>query len=141
MGFDHLINGGGVSAWGSRTRRFVAAMLVGALAGCQTWRPTPLSPQALIPQEQPASVRVTLKNGATVVLESPSLRNDSIVSATDDAAVVAMGDVRVLEVRRFNPLRSIGLVAVTAFIAAAWATAVGTAGGDGGDGRTPLPKD
>ena len=97
-------------------RRVIAALLLVLLTACQTWRPTPVSPQALIPVEQPSSVRATLRSGARVTLENPIMRNDSIFGVTDAGVAtlagqgVASEDIGLLEVRRFSVLRSIGLV-------------------------------
>ena len=91
-------------------RRIIAALLMVLLTACQTWRPTPVSPQALIPVEQPSSVRATLRSGARVTLENPIMRNDSIFGVTDaGVAAVASQDIGLLEVRRLSVLRSIGL--------------------------------
>jgi len=91
-------------------RRFIAAMLMVPLMACQTWRPTAVSPQQLIPLEQPSSVRATLRSSARVTLENPTVRNDSIFGVTDAGVVgVASEDIGLLEVRRTGVLRSIGL--------------------------------
>ena len=85
------------------------------LTACHSWRPTAISPQALIPVEQPSSVRVTLRSGARVTLENPTMRNDSIFGVTDAGVAtlagqgVASEDIGLLEVRRTSVLRSIGL--------------------------------
>ena len=96
-------------------RRVIVALLMVLLTACQTWRPTPVSPQALIPIEQPSSVRATLRSGARVTLENPIMRNDSIFCVTDAGVAtlagqgVASEDIGVLEVRQFSTARTIGL--------------------------------
>ena len=91
-------------------RRVIVALLMVLLTACQTWRPTPVSPQALIPVEQPSSVRATLRSGARLTLENPTMRNDSIFGVTDAGVVgVASQDLGLLEVQRLSILRSIGL--------------------------------
>ena len=91
-------------------RRVIVAFLVALLSACQTWRPTFVSPQQLIPVERPSSVRVTLRSGVRVTLEDPTVRNDSILGVTDAGVVgVASEDLGLLEVRRISILRSIGL--------------------------------
>ena len=102
------------------TRRVIAALLTGLLTACQTWRPTAVSPQTLIPAEQPSSVRATLRSGEIITVWNPTIRNDSIVSARRfaGAAAVSVRDVRLLEVWRTNVAESIGLgllVAATTF--------------------------
>ena len=91
---------------GTRTplaRRGIAAALMVLLTACQTWQPTIVSPQQLISEERPSRVRATLTRGETITVRDPTIRNDSIVSATDaDVAGVATRDVSLLEVRHFN---------------------------------------
>ena len=72
-------------------RRVIVALLMVLLTACQTWRPTPVSPQALIPVEQPSSVRATLRSGARVTLENPIMRNDSIFGVTDAGIATLAG--------------------------------------------------
>ncbi len=93
------------------TRRVIAALLMALLTACQTWRPTAVSPQTLIPTEQPSSVRATLRSGEIITVWNPTMRNDSIVSARRFAGAVAVSvrDVRLLEVRRTSVAESIGL--------------------------------
>ena len=90
-------------------KRVIVALLLVLLTACQTWQPTFVSPQQLIPVEGPSSVRVTLWGGARVTLENPSVRNDSIFGFTD-AGVIGLPseDLALLEVRRLSILRSIG---------------------------------
>ena len=92
-------------------RRVIAAVLLVLITACQTWRPTFVSPQELIPVERPSSVRATLRSGAKVILDDPTVRNDSIFGVTDggERVGVASLDLGLFEVRRFSILRSIGL--------------------------------
>ena len=91
-------------------RRVIAALVMVLLTACHSWRPTPVSPQALIPVEQPSSVRATLRSGARLTLENPTMRNDSIFGVTDAGVVgVASRDIGLLEVRQFSTARTIGL--------------------------------
>ena len=110
------------------TRRFIAALLMVLLTACHSWQPTTVSPQQLIPEEQPSPVRVTLTNGETVTIKDPTMRNDSIVGVTDadgalrtSAVGVALRDVRLLEVQRFSPSRTVGVVVLTSAVLAAFA--------------------
>ena len=97
------------------SQRLIAALLLVLLNACYSWRPTTVSPQRLIPEDQPTYVRVTLMNGETVTVESPTVRNDSIFGVTDLPAVgVATRDVRMLEVRRLDVGETLGLVLGTA---------------------------
>ncbi len=93
-------------------RRVIAALLLLLLTACHSWQPTTVSPQQLIPEEQPSSVRATLTSGEVITVENPTMRNDSIVGATDaGVAAVASRDVRLFEVRRFSVGKTIGLSA------------------------------
>ncbi len=94
-----------------RYRPMALVLLVLHLSACSTWRPTFVSPQQLIPVERPSSVRATLRSGATVTLENPIVRNDSILGVTDAGVVaVASEDLGLLEVRHFSVLKTIGAV-------------------------------
>ena len=95
-------------------RRVIATLLLVLLTACHSWRPTAVSPQTLIPAERPSSVRTTLRSGARVTLENPTVRNDSIVVATDPHVGVALRDVRLLEVQS-GEVRQTGLPAVLVF--------------------------
>ena len=97
-------------------RRFIAALLLVLVTACQSWRPSPVSPQQLIPEERPSRVRVTLTDGETVTVKDPTMRNDSIVGVTDAVGAltrrgvkVASRDVRLLEVRRLSVTKNIVL--------------------------------
>ncbi len=96
-------------------RRVIAALLMVLLTACQTWRPTTVSPQQLIPEERPSSVRVTLTNGEAVTVRDPTMRNDSIVGVTENdrgprysPVGVASRDVRLFEVRHFSVGKTLG---------------------------------
>ena len=56
-------------------------VLLPILPACHSWRPTSASPQQLIREDRPSSVRFTLMNGDTVTVENPTVRNDSIFGA------------------------------------------------------------
>ena len=92
-------------------RRFIAALLLVLLTACHSWQLTTVSPQQLIPEEQPSSVRATLTSGEVIVVENPTMRNDSIVGVTDADVGVSSRDVSLFEVRRFSVGKTFGLVA------------------------------
>ena len=120
-------------------RRFTAALLLALLTGCNSWHPTTVSPRAVILEEEPSAVRITLANGAIMTVVGPVMRNDSIVSTEDGVAAVASRDVGSLEVRRFNGAKTIGFIVAAVTIALTW---VGVASGSGGSapGEEPMPK-
>jgi hypothetical protein len=125
---------------------FAAAAL---LAGCKTWQVTSMSPQRLVAEQRPRLVRVTTNGGSTVTLMDPMIVEDSIVTGgarpllpfTPPRVGVAAVDVQTLEVAQFSARRTLGLAAVLATAAVAWATVASqSAGGSlppGGD----VPKD
>ena len=115
-------------------RRFIAALLMVLLTACHSWRPTTVSPQRLIAEDQPSSVRVTLieygfpprMDDETVTIDDPTMRNDSIVG--DTGLGVASRDIRSLEVRRFSVRKTVGLV-LAAYVAFVRIVLIGTCGG------------
>ncbi len=76
-----------------------------------------------------------------MTVTDPAMRNDSIVSAEFGVAAWASRDVRLLEVRRFSPGKTIGLFLVTVAFAASWASIVPGNSGSSVNGAPPLPKD
>ena len=90
------------------TRRVIAALLLVLLTACHSWQPTTVSPQRLISEERPSSVRVTLTNGRQLTLVNTSIRNDSIVHG-DGRAYVPVSDVSTIEVRRLSVWKTIAL--------------------------------
>ena len=122
------------------SRRFIAALLLALLTGCHSWQPTIVSPRAVVLEERPSAVRVTLTNGAIMTVVDPAMRNDSIVSTEAGVAAVASRDVRLLEVQRFSAVKTIAFAIATVAISLGWARgAAGSSGGaEGGEG--PLPK-
>lgn len=126
-----------------------AVVLLGLLAGCKTWQPATVSPERLIAEERPSSVRVTGSGGIRMTLRNPRLVNDSIVSsesAPPGATLapprvgVAREDVRSLEVARFSPGRTIALAAAITGASIAWAS-FATASRGSEPPPEPLPKD
>ena len=104
------------------TRRVIAALLLVQLTACYSWRPTTVSPQTLIPVEQPSEVRVMLTSQETITLTYPTLRNDSISGVVPYLdgyrRAVAVSDISRLEVRRVSTGRTLALVLPLAGVAA-----------------------
>jgi hypothetical protein len=127
----------------------VAVALSAPLAACKTWQPTTMTPERLLVEARPASVRVTVSGGGTVTLRNPVIVDDSIVSsvAPPPGAVVApprLGvvseDVRSLEVARFSATRTIGLMAAIALASIGWASVAGDSAGGSPPPGGQLPK-
>ena len=98
-------------------RRVIAALLLVLLTACYSWRPTTVSPQTLIPAEQPSSVRATLASGEVITVRDPTMKNDSIVGNSDAGSVaVASRDLRLFEVRRLAVVETVGLAALGATV-------------------------
>lgn len=125
------------------------ALLAGYLAGCKTWQPAPAAPVRYIAEERPERVRVRVSGGSIVTLRHPMIVNDSIVSSTAPAPGalfapprpgVVSEDVRSLEVARFSPGRTVGLVAVIAAASVGWAKLAGANAGGSRPGDGKLPK-
>jgi hypothetical protein len=134
----------------SAAGRLWAVVLLGLLAGCKTWQPATLSPERLLSEEQPAAVRVTVAGGSTMTLKNPMIVNDSIVSSAAPPPGLAFPlprlgvvsvDVRALEVARFSPGRTLGLVAVIAAASIGWATLAGESAGGSLPPDGQQPKD
>ena len=87
-------------------RRVIAALLLVLLTGCYSWRPTTISPAQLIAEEEPSTVRVTLRDGTQLTLGDPTIRNDSIVGEDGEAQVV-VSDVFRLELRQLNVTKTV----------------------------------
>lgn len=131
------------------TYRLVPVSLLLSLAGCKTWEPAPTTPQSLIADAQPSSVRITSADGLRVTLKNPIFINDSIVSAVapppgvfvvPPRAGIPLDDVNSLEVARFSPGRTIALVGAIAAASITWARVQQSAGGSE-ERPDPLPKD
>ena len=92
-------------------RRGIAALLLVLLTACYSWQPITVSPQGWPLEERPSSVRVTRTSGEVMTVRDPIVRNGSILGYSDAGpAAAALGDVRLLEVRRSNRGATIGLV-------------------------------
>lgn len=89
--------------------RILAATVIAA--ACTSWSTTHAAPGAVV-QENPQSVRVTRTDKSVLVIQQPSLRNDSIVGVADDGTTpvaVATADVERVETRKVSAKRTAGL--------------------------------
>lgn len=126
-----------------RSRRFVAALLLVLLTGCQTWQPTTLGARAVLSEEDPTAMRVRRSDGEIVTIKSPVIRNDSIVSAAEgviEVVGVPMIEINSLEYRRFDGRKTLLFAAGVVALALGWASAVGGNSGGTDPGDPPLPK-
>jgi hypothetical protein len=80
------------------------------LTGCTGWHTERLSPQDVITAKQPYEVRLTLPDGARVVLQEPRIAADSVVGVRDSRPTAyPLKNVARLETRRFSVGRTIAL--------------------------------
>jgi hypothetical protein len=89
-------------------RRSVAVLLLAMLCGgCVSWQATTASPRQAVEDDPLTPVRLTRTNGATVVLDDPKIRGDSLKSETSgrDSLSVAYSDITQIEVRRLHWVR------------------------------------
>lgn len=102
------------------------AALVLAAAGCRTWQPLPVGPEGAAGAVPPGLVRVTLVDGRVVAMADARVLGDSLVgrapeaSAGEEAAArraVALREIRRVDRRRVEVLRTVGLVFSAAYIA------------------------
>ncbi len=78
------------------------------LTACQTWQSVSLdaiSPAQVIEEDQPERVRVLMRGGTELELESPSVEGDELVAPGNFSMPLA--DVLMLEVQRFDVARTI----------------------------------
>jgi hypothetical protein len=81
-----------------------------ACAACHSWQPSAI---ALVAEERPSTVRVTLADGRVATIANPTVVADSIVGVGEGGrGAVAAADVRVVEVNRLSLTRTTSLVVV-----------------------------
>ena len=82
-----------------------------SLSACTSWRPNEVTPQAAVEnQPPPPSLRVTLTDSSTVVINNPQLQGDTIVGldATKTEVRVPLDSVLLTETRHGDTGKSIG---------------------------------
>ncbi len=116
-----------------RYRPVAIVLLVLHLGACTTLEPTPISPRQLIEEKRPQSVRVTGIDGTYFQVRNPRIANDSIAVVSGvcrrlpgisgprryrcpTTALIALDDVRVLEVRRRARGRTLLLISPLLYI-------------------------
>lgn len=95
---------------------FIAVLSV-PLAGCRTWQPAGMSPEALLAADPPPRVRVTRTDGEVLTLLAPEIRAGAMVATAAPGAVM-LEDITLLEVRRTDVLRTVAFVLPGALLVA-----------------------
>ena len=104
--------------------------------GCSSWRVQQVSPAQLIEQRKPSSIQLRWQDGRRLVVRQPVIAGDSLIGVSrKDTIRVATSDVSAVAMRRFDPLKTTGLVVVSTGalfgIACAMACGFGSFGGFG----------
>ena len=82
-----------------------------ALNGCSRWQVQQVTPQQLISDRSPRSVRIRQHSGPLVVLREPFLRGDTILGRSGRSErAVSLIDVHEVSIRRTDPVKTTGLV-------------------------------
>lgn len=87
------------------------------LAGCRTWQPAGMSPEALLAADPPPRVRVIRTDGEVLTLLVPEIRAGAMVATAAPGAVM-LEDIERLEVRRTDTLRTVAFVLPGAILVA-----------------------
>ena len=92
----------------TRYRAVLLLFLLLNLTACSTWQSVgPVSPSQFIEAEQPERVRVYMRGGGQVELESPSVEGDVLVAPN---VSMPLADIIGLEVREFSMDRTMILL-------------------------------
>lgn len=96
----------------SSLTRLVAGMLctVQLLGACSSWQVQSTPLPIYLAKKMPAAVRVSINGGGEARITAPRVLGDSVVGSVGPA--VALVDVKGYEVRRLDPVNSIGLLAI-----------------------------
>lgn len=98
-----------------RSSRLLFACFFLSQGACYSWRPMMPAPRGDGLERRPPAVRVTMDDGTVSTLRSPVLSTDSILGHTPSGVEkVDARRVRLVEERRFNAVRTAGLVVVHA---------------------------
>ena len=116
-------------------RALLAIVLLGTFA-CHTGpKPVQFSPRLYLRQNQPKQLWLTLKDGSKMSMVGPRVIDDTLFGWTEGAnedLTVAISDIKSLEARRIDPIRTAIIPAV--FLGAGifvFATVKGASGAEG----------
>jgi hypothetical protein len=97
--------------------------LVSWLSSCHKWVPLEPPIEPAIEESDPGTVRITLANGRLVTVKEPFVSGDSVVGTVEEtywergkmlreqrATSIALSSVQKIEVRRADPLATMGTI-------------------------------
>lgn len=91
-----------------RCLRALTLLLAIQASACWEWRPSMVPPARLIQEEAPGRIRVTTRDGTTLVVYGPTTSGDSIEGRVTDApARIAIADLQRLETRQLDTRNTI----------------------------------
>ena len=107
-------------------RRFIAALLLVLVTACHSWQPVTVSPRWLIVEEEESPIRVVLSDGTELILRDATIQSDSIITGRVRFGTknLLVRDVSRVEVQRFSPFRTVGVVVLASAALAAIASFV-----------------
>jgi hypothetical protein len=108
-----------ISVFSNRAKSSVFKPLLGVAllclssGACTTWKGAPVTPQAFPAIDPSFAVRVTLRDGAILQIESPRVVGDSlngIDSRNRRPLVLPLAEIQRLETRRIHAGKTVGLM-------------------------------
>jgi hypothetical protein len=89
----------------------IVLLLAQLTTACGSWRVPPVSPQDFMAHEHPNRIRVREQGGGTHVLSDPHLAGDTLTGLEKgQERRIPMATVDEVAVRRFNVLKTVGLI-------------------------------
>ncbi len=95
-------------------RRLLSILLLACyVSACSTWRVQPVTPQRLLAEKRPPVIWVTRSAGGGVLLETPFIRNDSLVGWERSKlrnVGIPLAEVARIEIREHDSEKTVYLV-------------------------------
>ena len=85
-----------------------------ALCGCMTWQSASRAPTSSVWRDLPGTMRVTLEDGRSLMIERPVIRMDQTIGSEIGGPSTPLLDISTVEVRRVSWVRTGGLLLVKA---------------------------
>jgi hypothetical protein len=95
------------SGWRGIAAGLGLCLLPAPLLQCTSWRVQGIAPAALITEQHPGKVRIRRADSTVIVLDQPRIEGDSIIGRK---GAVAVADATAIGVRKFDTLKTLGLV-------------------------------